>query len=191
MKKIITPLSLLLILMIICLCPAGKITSDKSVSENRIMFHYEIVGCGSLVRKVIDGGEAVSAKFKGEYPDIGENEVVFTEDSDEPQRIFDSADFQTGGLAQKYTYIAEGEAVGVAEGADDCCEPMPVYNENVVLFRIDNWYFTEYVPRISIASPLFLLLILVIALLLVVWAGIAMHLAIVCRRRKNSLMAGV
>ena len=148
MKKLIftIPIILIIISAIVLFRPAGKITSDKSVSENRIVFQYEIFGCGSVVGKVIDGGEEITSKYKEKYPDIGVNEVVLSADSDEPRKHMDSAEFFIGGLAERYTYVIEGSPVGVTEGAPDCCELKPAYNEHVGEFKVDKWYLTSYVP---------------------------------------------
>ena len=183
MRKLVTPLILAIISVISIYRPAGKFTYDNSVSENRVMFQYEIFGCGSIVRKVIDGGGKLTAKFKEEYPDIGTNEIVFTSDSDEPQKIFDAAESQTGGLAEKYTYIIEGEAVGVTEGAPNCCELKPAYNENVVLFKVSDWYFTEYVPYKDIGNPIVTFVSVIVLAVSAAW----ILMLIWCRVKKKEI----
>ena len=147
-KKLILfiPLIFIFISLILLFRPMGRITLDKSVSENRILFKYEIFGCGSVIGKVLDGGEEITESFIEQYPNIGLNEVAFTEESDEPRKHMDSGDFFCGGLAERYTYVIEGKAVGVTRGAPECCDPKPAYNENVVEFKVDKWYFTSYVP---------------------------------------------
>ena len=150
-KKLILfiPLILIFVFLIILFRPMGRITLDKSVSENRILFKYEIFGCGSVVGKVLDGGEEITENFIEQYPNIGLDEVVFTEESDEPRKHMDSAEFSCGGLAERYTYVIEGKPVGVTTGAPECCDPKPAYNENVVEFKVDKWYFTSYVPYLA------------------------------------------
>ena len=150
-KKLILfiPLILIFVFLIILFRPMGRIALDKSVSENRILFKYEIFGCGSVVGKVLDGGEEITENFIEQYPNIGLDEVVFTEESDEPRKHMDSAEFSCGGLAERYTYVIEGKPVGVTTGVPECCDPKPAYNENVVEFKVDKWYFTSYVPYLA------------------------------------------
>lgn len=170
MKKIwIIPTALCIISLFVLFKPAGKITFDKSVSKNRILFQYEIYGCGSIVGKVIDGGEEIVADYVDEYPDIGTNEVIFTNDSDEPKKHMDEVEFHCGGLAEKYTYVIEGHPVGVTKGALDCCEPIPAYNENVVEFKVDKWYFTSYVPYIVVGNFGVILFAFVVILFSLLW----------------------
>ncbi|MBQ6795291.1 MAG: hypothetical protein IJO83_04010 [Clostridia bacterium] len=141
----IIPLILLAVSLIVLFRPY-HMTFDKSVSETRIIFEYEIFGCGSLVRKVLDGGEEISSSFAEEYPDIAVNEVVFSEESDEPRKHLDSENFFSG-LAYELTYVVEGNPVGVTHGAPDCCDPNGfAYNENVVEFKVDRWYVLSYLP---------------------------------------------
>ena len=146
------PVTIFIVTLIILFRPAGRITFDKSVSQNRILFQYEIFGCGSIIGKVIDGGEEITSNYIEQYPNIGVDEVVFTEQSDEPRKHMDSAEFSCGGLAEKYTYVVEGTPVGVTKGAPDCCEPIPAYNKNVVEFKVDKWYFTSYVPYMEVGD---------------------------------------
>lgn len=144
---------LILILSIITLFrPAGRITFDKSVSANRILVKYEIFGCGSLVTKVLEGGYEITSKYKSNYPDVGTNEVMFTRDSDEPKNYYDAGEFFTGGIAEEFTYIVEGECMGVTKGAPECCSLKPAYNENVVQFKVAKWYYTSYVLRYVMAD---------------------------------------
>ena len=150
--KWIIPITIFVVSLIILFRPAGRITFDKSVSENRIVYKYEIFGCGSVIGKVIDGGEEITAKFKEQYPDIGINEVVFSNGSDEPRKHMDAAEFSCGGLAERYIYVIEGSPIGVTRGAPDCCDPSPAYNENVVEFKVDKWYFTSYVPYAEVGN---------------------------------------
>ena len=105
------------------------------------MFSYALMGCATLL--------AIASLVR---PNIGVDEVVFTEQSDEPRKHMDSAEFSCGGLAEKYTYVVEGIPVGVTKGAPDCCEPIPAYNENVVEFKVDKWYFTSYVPYAEVGN---------------------------------------
>ena len=165
----IIPLVLCIISLIILFRPAGRITFDKSVSKNRILFQYEIFGCGSLVRKVIDGGEQIVANYIGEYPDVGMNEIVFTDDSDEPKAHMDTANFHTAGLAEKYTFIVEGTPVGVAKGVYECSDLKSAYNENVVEFKVNKWYFTSYVPYAAIGDVLVILITFANLFIGVIW----------------------
>ena len=174
MKKAvyIIPSVLCIISLIVLFRPAENITFDRTVSENRIVFKYEGIGCGSLARMIVDGGEEVTEKYKNDYPDIGTNEIAFTKDSDEPEKHMDSFEFMNGGLAGKYTYIIEGEAVGVTSGAPDCCSPEPVYNENVVEFKIDKWYFTEYVPFINVGDFGVILITFAVLFISIIWFAV-------------------
>ena len=141
----VIPLILISVSLIVLFRPY-RMTLDKSVSENRILFEYEIFGCGSLVRKVLDGGEEISSSFAEKHADIGVNEVVFSKESDEPRKHLDSDNYFSG-LAYELTYVIEGNPVGIANGAPDCCEPNGfAYNEKVVEFKVDDWYLISYVP---------------------------------------------
>lgn len=153
--KWIFPIMILTVSLIILFMPAGRITFDKSVSENRMLFQYEIFGCGSLVGKVLDGGEEITSNFNEQYPDIGVDEVVFSKESDEPRKHINSDTFFFDGLAEKYIYVIEGQPVGVTRGAPDCCDPNGfAYNEKVVEFKVDKWYFTSYVPYVLVGDAL-------------------------------------
>jgi len=182
MKKIlkfIIPVVIIFVSLIILFRPAGRITFNKSVSKNRILFQYEIFGCGSVIGKVIDGGEEITSNFIEQYPDIGVDEVVFTAESDEPRKHMDSAEFSCGGLAEKYTYVVEGHPVGVTKGASDCCEPIPAYNENVVEFKVDKWYFTSYVPYIAVGDFGVIFFAFVVILFSLLWIFLLMIFVIV------------
>ena len=148
--KYIIPLAILVLSLIILLRPAGKITFDKTVSENRFLLQYEIEGCGSLIRKVVDGGEEITEAFKNECPDIGTNEIKFSKESDEPLNHMDRNTM--GGYPGKYTFVVEGSSVGVTKGAPECCSENPAYNEKVAEFKVDNWYYTSYVPFIFVGD---------------------------------------
>ena len=175
----IIPVTIFIVSLIILFRPAGRITFDKSVSENRILFQYEIFGCGSIVGKVIDGGEEITSNYIEQYPNIGVDEVVFTEQSDEPRKHMDSAEFSCGGLAEKYTYVVEGTPVGVTKGAPDCCEPIPAYNENVVEFKVDKWYFTSYVPYMAIGNLWTIIFSFVALFLTVSWVFLLIVITLV------------
>lgn len=159
----IVPVIIILLCLIILFMPAGRITFDKSVSKNRIVFNYEIVGCGSVVTKVLDGGEQLTADYINQYPDIGLNEVVFTHDSPEPRGSIDEFEYTS------YTYVATGEPVGVTQGAPDCCEPVPAYNENVVHFKVDKWYYASYVPYVAVGNIIVILIIWVVVAFCLLW----------------------
>ena len=147
----IIPLIVILVSLIILFRPY-RMTLDKSVSENRILFEYDFFGCGSLVRKVLDGGEEISLSFIENYPDIGVNEVVFSEGSDEPRKHLDSKNFFSG-LAYELTYVIEGHPIGVTKGAPDCCDPNGfAYNEKVVEFKVDKWYIASYLPYVLVGD---------------------------------------
>jgi len=167
--KWVVPITLFIVPLIMLFRPAGRITFDKSVSENRILFQYEIFGCGSVIGKVIDGGEEITSNLIEQYPDIGIDEVVFTDKSDEPRKHMDSAEFSCGGLAEKYTYVIEGRPVGVTKGAPDCCEPIPAYNEKVVEFKVDKWYFTSYVPYMAVGNFAVIFFAFVVILIAACW----------------------
>lgn len=187
----IVPMILLLLSAVILLRPAGPIALDKNLSDERLLIQYEIFGCGSLVVKIVDGGEEVTAEFRKECPDVAGNEVVFTEDSVQPKDFFNSADFYTGGIAEMFTYIIEGEAVGVTEGALDCCEEGKyAYNEKAVEFKADRWYFAKYVPYAQVGNNYFLMFgALIVMLIAVVWIVVLLISAVVSLiRRKNADM---
>ncbi len=172
MRKIkwVIPMMLLMVSLVILFRPAGRITFDKSVSANRILFQYEIFGCGSVIGKVLDGGEEITADFVEEYPNIGINEVVFSDDTDEPSKHMGHNTM--GGYGTDYVFVIEGTPVGVTKGAPECCDPKPVYNENVVEFKVDRWYFTSYVPFIAVGDFVVILLGLLLAFLSIVWCVI-------------------
>lgn len=167
--------------------PFGKVTFDKSVSENRILFQYEIFGCGSLIGKVLDGGEELVSGYVGDYPDIGTNEVVFSEDSDEPRKHMDNGEFFNAGLAERYTYIIEGTPVGVTRGAPECCDPKPAYNEKVVEFKVDKWYFTEYVPYIEIGDYLVIIWLSIAVLVCAFWLLVLFVAVLVKKKKQNNI----
>lgn len=113
-----------------------------------IVFRYEIFGCGSLIRKMEKGGEAIYKIANLSEPDSGVYEIQFTPDSDEPEKHIDSAEFYTGGIAGKYTYYMRIEVVGIERGAPECCDPQPAYNEAVPLVRVLKWEPTTFTPEI-------------------------------------------
>lgn len=168
-KKIkwIIPTVLFIVSLVMLFRPAGKITFDKSVSENRILFQYEIYGCGSVIGKILDGGEEITAAYVEEYPNIGINEVVFLDGTDEPSKHMD---YNTmGGYGSDYVFVIEGEPVGVTKGAPECCDPKPAYNENVVEFKVDKWYFTAYVPFVSVGDFDIILLGCLLTIISIIW----------------------
>jgi len=171
--------------------PAGFIAFDKSVSESRVLVQYEIYGCGSIVVRVLDGGEEITAELKEKCPEIATDELVFTNDSNEPQKHFDAAEFRTGGLAERYTYIVDGEVVGITDGARDCCDVTKyAYNEFAPHFKAERWYFTEYVPNIK-AWDRFgiiiwdIILLPFITLLNVIWNGVNLYYFVVNKVRRD------
>lgn len=128
----------------------------QEYSENKILIEYEIYGCGSLIARVIQGGEDIASLLSAEYPDIALDEVRFTKESDEPYLHLDSAEFWTAGLANGYQYIIEGEVIGAAKGALKCCakdENDVAYNDIIPEFRIDNWYTANYMPYYNYGNP--------------------------------------
>lgn len=124
-----------------------------------ILMEYDFFGCGTLVRKVVKGGEALVAGVKDDYPEIGENEIKFTEDSDEPIAHYDYAEFATAGLASGVQYIVRGELSGVTPGASKCCEPEPAYHDTVPLFRVKSWAPTVWLPYLYHCNYLLYLLV--------------------------------
>ena len=157
----------------------GK-ASDYPYDGTNVILRYEIFGCGSLVRTVEKGGEALYAKANLPAPPSGIYELSFTADSDEPEQHIESAEFYTGGLAEKYAYYLSVEIIGIGTGAPDCCEPKPAYNEIVPLVKIINWEPTTFTPQIFfttrhyitilLLSPLVLLDILLLIGFLYRWA---------------------
>jgi len=171
----IIPLMLLILSLSFVFRPAGKISLDKSVSQNRILIQYENFGCGCEVVKVLDGGKQLASEYVGEYPDIGTNEVVFSNGSDEPKMHINPVTFQLDGIGEKYTYIIEGTSVGVTNGVYDDCSQEYAYNENVVEFKVDKWYFTSYVPYIVTGN----ILVIIVAFLIAFFSLIPLVLIIV------------
>ena len=130
---------------------------SQEYSESKILIEYEIYGCGSLVTRVIKGGEMIAAALSSSYNNVATNEVRFTEDSDEPYLHLNSAEFWTAGLARGYQYTVEGEVTGVAKGALKCCaenENDVAYNEIVPEFRVKNWYTSNYTPYYKYGNSL-------------------------------------
>jgi len=173
-KQLIIPVIILFIVLVVLFRPIMPFTFNKSVSENRILFQYEIVGYGSVVGKVLDGGEEITAKYQEEYPQIGIDEVVFTKDSDEPLKHMD-----IGEPIGEEVYVIEGEAVGVTRGAPDCCDPAPVYNEKVVEFKVDKWYTTEYIPFILFGDFGVSVIAILAGIIALVWIVISIIIMIV------------
>ena len=137
--------------------------TTQEYSENKILIEYEIFGCGSLVVRVIKGGENMASLLKSEYPNIATDEVRFTEDSDEPYLHLNSAEFWTAGLARGYNYIMEGEVVGATKGALNCCaenENDVAYNDIVPEFRVDRWYTANYMPYYKYGNGIVLLFLI-------------------------------
>jgi hypothetical protein len=147
----------LLVFLSLMLRPIALIQGiNQEYSDGKILIEYEIFGCGSLVIKVLQGGEHMANMLSANYPDIATNEVRFTMDSDEPYLHLNSAEFWTAGLARGYKYIMEGEVVGTAKGALSCCaenENDVAYNAVVPEFRVDRWYVTNYMPYYMYGNP--------------------------------------
>ena len=122
---------------------------NQNYSENKILIEYEIFGCGSLVVRVIRGGEAMANRLKAAYPNVAMDEVRFTPDSDEPYLHLNDAEFWTAGLARGHQYIMEGEVVGATRGALNCCaehENDVAYNDLVPEFKVHSWFAANYMP---------------------------------------------
>jgi len=118
--------------------------SNYKTEGTDIVFRYEIFGCGSLIRTIESGGEAIYEVAGLPDPESGVFEIKFTDDSEEPREIFDSAEFYTAGIARKYSYFMRVEVVGLTEGAPECCAPEPAYNETVPLVRVIKWEPTVF-----------------------------------------------
>lgn len=147
MKALIKFASLTVLMLILLYRPLAWIQSpEQEFSENKILIEYEMYGCGSLVIRVIEGGEEMASLFQNEYPDIAVDEVMFTEKSDQPADHIDSCLFEVAGFASKYQYIIEGNVVGAVRGAPDCCGPSVAYNEIVPEFKVTKWYTVNYIP---------------------------------------------
>ncbi len=68
------------------------------------------------------------------------------------ENIWTPQKFFVVGWLDVYTYVIEGSPIGVTRGAPECCDPKPAYNEHVVKFKVDKWYFTSYVPYIEVGN---------------------------------------
>ena len=147
MKKIVLiPFALVAALTIALLLPIKcPVTENQPFGKEKILIEYEIFGCGSLVTRVVGGGEELADSLG--QPDTAADEVVFTKDSDEPIKHLDTAGFFTAGLARDVRYVVYGKAVGVTKGAPDCCEPgRPAYHDSVPLFQVTDWAPTQWMP---------------------------------------------
>ena len=143
----------LIILLVLIFRPHALIQGLlQEYNENRILIRYERL-CYRYVRRVIRGGEEITASLRQSYPNIATDEVRFTEDSDEPKLHLCSAEFWTGGLAKGYQYIIEGEVVGVTTGVYDSCFGDEAHNEIVPEFRVTNWYVANYMPLFMLEDP--------------------------------------
>jgi len=163
MKRLIVFSVGLIVFLVLIFRPIALIKGiNQKYSENRILIEYEIYGCGSLVIRVVQGGEEMAALLKSEYPNVAADEVRFTEDSDEPFLHLDDVEFWHAGLARGYQYIIEGEVIGAAKGALKCCaedENDVAYNDIIPEFRVDSWYTANYMPYYKYGDP-FIILIL-------------------------------
>ena len=157
---------------------------NQNYSENKILIEYEIYGCGSLVIRVIQGGEQMATLLKTEYPDVAIDEVRFTEGSDEPYLHLNSAEFWTAGLARGSQYIIEGEVVGATKGALKCCaedENDVAYNEIVPEFQVDRWFTANYMPYYKYGNG-FILFILIFG---IVFCFVGTIIALIKMRRNK------
>lgn len=169
-NKLLIIFAVIIALIIALFFPTKLPVSENQVfGKNKILIEYEIFGCGSIITKVVNGGEELVADIKKEHPDIATDEVVFTEDSDQPVNHIDNADFMTAGLASGFRYVIYGEVIGVTQGAPDCCDPKPAYNDKVPLFKVTNWSPTRLMPYSyyeNILYGLVITLFLVISMLI-------------------------
>ena len=140
-----------------------------------IILRYEIFGCGSLIRTIEKGGEALYAKANIPAPESGVYELRFSEDSDEPELHIESAEFYIGGLAEKYSYYMSVEIVGVSEGVPECCEPKPAYNEIVPLVKVAKWKPTTFTPELYFTTRHYLTILILVPLILLN-ASLLIHL---------------
>ena len=138
---------ILLVSLYIPLHLPGK-PSDYTYDGTSVVLRYETFGCGSLIRTMAEGGEAIYERADLPAPQSGVYELKFTKDSDEPEKHIDSAEFYTAGLAGKYAYYMTVEIIGISEGAPECCEPKPAYNEVVPLVRVIKWEPTTLTPQL-------------------------------------------
>jgi len=136
---------------------------NQNYNENKILIEYEIFGCGSLVVRVIEGGKEIADVLIAEYPNVAQNEVKFTKNSDEPYLHLDSADFYTAGLARGYQYIVEGEVTGITQGAQDCCSFGVAHSEVVPEFLVHNWYALNYMPYYKYSAPVIWYFLIIVA----------------------------
>jgi len=153
MKKLryVIPITAIVVAIMFMLVPAEMFTYDKTVSKEQVIVQY-YDDCGSLLVRVLDGGEEITAELKEKYPDIATDELVFTNDSNEPKNYFNDAYFKTGGILDKYTYVVRGYVTGATNGAEVVCDDDRKYNTVVPEFKADSWYFTRYVPFIEVAG---------------------------------------
>ena len=173
-KVLLVLLSVTAVLFISLFIPLripGK-SSDYTTAGSDIVFRYEIFGCGSLIRKIERGGEAVYQKANLPMPEGGVYEIQFTPDSDEPKIHTDSAEFHTGGLASKYSYYMTIDVVGIEQGSPDCCEPKPAYNEIVPLVKVVKWEPTSFAYDMSFSPRHFFTMLLLYPLVFIDVIGI-------------------
>ena len=171
----------LIVSMFLPLHLPGK-SSDYAMDGTNAVLRYEIFGCGSLIRTIEKGGEKIYEKAGLSPPASGVYEFQFVNDSDEPEKHIDSAEFYTGGIAEKYPYFVKLEVVGVDEGAPECCDPKPAYNETVPLVRVTGWEPATYSPYLFFTARHY---ITILALMLLAILNICLLVVCIIRYVRN------
>ena len=185
----VVPIILMAVIAMFLLRPAGRITFDKTTSDQRLLITHELDSSGPFVVRVLGGGEQISVPFRSDYPTVSANEVVFTDDSDTPEKDINSSAFCAEGISAK-EYIVEGEVVGVTNGAvhhyfekqGSKLSDLPYMPEFVPLFRADKWYFVSYVPYMAIGNLLYVWGALAVILLCVICLMIGITYRSICRK---------
>ena len=156
--------------------------ADYENDGTSLVLKYEIYGCGSLIRTVEQGGEALYKKANLDTPASGIYEIKFTSDSDEPEKYLDYEAFYWG-EGKESSYFMSVEVVGTDTGAPKCCEIEPAYNETVPLVKVLKWQTTAFVPHIFFMNRHFFTMF---ALFPIVLLDICLILRYFYRKRRKS-----
>ena len=121
--------------------------SSYPLDGNNVILRYETFGCGSLVVAVQKGGEALYDAANLPYPDSGVYEVRLSKDSVQPRNLLTALDYREMSDPEKYSFYMSFEILGTSEGAPDCCDDKPAYNEVVPLVKVTKWEPTGFFPK--------------------------------------------
>lgn len=78
----------------------------------------------------------------------------------------DAGEFFTAGLADRHSYYIKGDVVGVTNGASECCDNTPAYNEIVPLVNVSSWNQTSFRPSKFVSEKHFYFILILLCLIL-------------------------